>query len=148
MQAFDHPSRQMVDTATLKLVVAVLLSSPRNASAPAVTGCWNLWADPLYQLRLLDALLSLPADTFSFVALPGRRVITVEEVAGATATIKALTVNIQNHTWNSLDLMQFLIALVDIDMADVRLAVRELLDKAIKVGPELVEIALLKLSVS
>ncbi|EJT98519.1 Not1-domain-containing protein [Dacryopinax primogenitus] len=145
MQSFDQPSRQLVDTATLKLVVAVLLSSPRNVMYPAVKGCWVIWSNALYQLRVLDALLSLPADTFSFVSLPGRRIITVDEMATAGATIKALTGNIQNHTWNSLDLVQLLIGLIDVDSLEVRLAVRELMDKAIKVGPELVEIALLKL---
>ncbi|KZT56511.1 Not1-domain-containing protein [Calocera cornea HHB12733] len=146
MQAFDQPSRQLVDTATLKLVVALLLTSPRNVASPAVNGCWSLWSNALFQLRLLDALLSLPADTFSFVALPGRRIITVDEVTTASATIKTLATNIQNHSWNSLDLIEFLVAVVDIEAVEVRLAARELMEKAIKVGPELVEIALLKLS--
>ncbi len=84
-----------VDTATLKLLIAILLSCPRDGDPHAVTGFWSTWSNSLYQLRLLDALLSLPADTFNFVQLPGHRIVTVDDVSVASPTIKALAANVQ-----------------------------------------------------
>jgi CCR4-NOT transcription complex subunit 1 len=75
-----------------------------------VTGFWEMWSNTLYQLRLLDALLSLPADTFSFVQLPGHR---IDDVSTASPTIKSLAANIQGQTWNSLEIFQMLARLAD-----------------------------------
>jgi len=102
----------------------------------------------MYQLRLLDALLSLPADTFNFVSLPGRRVVTVDDVAGASPTIKSLAANVQGHTWNSLDLFEVLVRLADSESVDIRNCVREMLDKAVKISAELVHMGLLQVPVS
>ena len=85
-----------------------------------MTGSWGTWKSSLYQLKLLDALLSLPADTFNFVSLPGHRIVTVEDVAAASPMIKSLAANVQGHTWNSLDLFEVLVRLVDLDNADIR----------------------------
>jgi len=68
-----------------------------------------MWHNLLYQLWLLGALLSLPADTFNFVSLPGHRIITMDDVASASPTIKALAANVQGLTWNSLDLFEVLV---------------------------------------
>lgn len=141
------PDRQGVDTATLKLLIAILMNSPRE-EPHAVTGFWQLWANTPYQLRLLDALLSLPADTFSFVNLPGRRIVTVEDVAGASPTIKSLAANVQGHTWNSLDLFEVLVQAADSNNADVTNLVREMLEKAVKISAELVHMGLLQVPVS
>lgn len=102
----------------------------------------------MYQLRLLDALLSLPADTFNFVTLPGRRVVTVDDVAGASPTIKSLAANVQGHTWNSLDLFEVLVKLGDSDVMEIRNTVREMLDKAVKISAELVHMGILQVPVS
>ncbi|KAH9951492.1 Not1-domain-containing protein [Amylocystis lapponica] len=144
IKAFDWPDRQGVDTATLKLLIAILLNCPREAETHAVTGFWQTWANPLYQLRLLDALLSLPADTFNFVSLPGHRIVTVEDVSAASPTIKSLAANVQGHTWNSLDLFEVLVRLADSESLDVRNFVREMLDKAVKISAELVHMGLLQ----
>ncbi|KAH9911414.1 Not1-domain-containing protein [Fomitopsis serialis] len=144
IKGFDMPDRQGVDTATLKLLIAILQNSPREADPHAVTGFWQTWLNPLYQLRLLDALLSLPADTFNFVTLPGHRIVTVDDVANASPTIKSLAANVQGHTWNSLDLFEVLVRLSDSDSADVRNFVREMLDKAVKISAELVHMGLLQ----
>ncbi|KAH7889967.1 Not1-domain-containing protein [Phlebopus sp. FC_14] len=144
IKAFDWPDRHGVDTATLKLLIAILLNCPRSAEPHAVTGFWGTWSNSLYQLKLLDALLSLPADTFNFVSLPGRRIVTVEDMAAASPTIKSLAANVQGHTWNSLDLFEVLVRLADSDNPDVRNCVREMLDKALKISAELVHMGLLQ----
>lgn len=148
IKSFDWPDRHGVDTATLKLLIAVLLNSPRDADPHAVTGFWSTWVNSLYQLRLLDALLSLPADTFNFVQLPGRRIVTVDDVAIASPTIKSLAANVQGHTWNSLELFEVLVRLADSESVDIRNCVREMLDKAIKISAELVHMGLLQVPVS
>ncbi|KAH9946365.1 Not1-domain-containing protein [Epithele typhae] len=143
IRAFDMSDRQGVDTATLKLLIAILMNSPRD-EPHAVTGFWQLWTNIPYQLRLLDAMLSLPADTFSFVNLPGRKIVTVEDVAGASPTIKSLAANVQGHTWNSLDLFEVLVQAADSKNTDVTNFVREMLDKAVKISAELVHMGLLQ----
>lgn len=148
IKAFDWSDRLGVDTATLKLLIAILLSCPLEAEPHAVAGFWQAWNHPLYQLRLLDALLSLPGDTFNFVSLPGRRIVTVDDVAGASPTIKSLAANVQGHTWNSLDLFEVLVKLADSDSNDVRNYVREMLDKAVRISAELVHMGLLQVPVS
>ena len=148
IKSFDWPDRHGVDTATLKLLIAILVNCPRNADPHAVTGFWSTWANPMYQLRLLDALLSLPGDTFNFVNLPGRRVVIVNDVAGASPTIKSLAANVQGHTWNSLDLFEVLVKLGDADSVEIRNTVREMLDKAIKISAELVHMGIFQVPVS
>lgn len=105
------------------------------------------WANPLSQLRLLDALLSLPSDTFNFVTLPGRRVVKVDDVAGASPTIKALAANVQGHTWNSLDLFETMVRLGVSESPEVRACVHDMLDKAVKISAELVHMGLLQVPV-
>ncbi|KAJ3574560.1 hypothetical protein NP233_g1693 [Leucocoprinus birnbaumii] len=144
IKSFDWPDRHGVDTATLKLLISILLNVPRDAEPHAVTGFWEPWNNPLYQLRLLDALLSLPADTFNFVSLPGRRIVTVDDVTIASPTIRALAANVQSHTWNSLELFQVLVRLAGSDSVEIRACVREMLDKAIKISAELVHMGLLQ----
>ena len=95
--------------ATLKLLIAILGSSSHHTSKPSISGFWSTWKNSLYQLKLLDALLSLPSDTFNFVNLPGRKVVMVDDVANASPTIKALASNVQSHTWNSLELFGVLV---------------------------------------
>lgn len=136
-----------MDTATLKLLIAILLNCPRDAARHAVNGFWESWSNPLYQLRLLDALLSLPADTFNFVQLPGQRIVTVDDVAVASPTIKSLAANVQGHTWNSLELFEVLVRLAESDSLEIRNCVREMLDKAIKISAELVHMGLLQVPV-
>ena len=113
-----------------------------------MTGFWCTWSNSLYQLRLLDALLSLPADTFNFVTLPGRRIVTMDDVSNASPTIKALAANVQGHTWNSLDLFEVLVRLADSESNDIRNFVREMLDKALRISAELVHMGLLEAPVS
>ncbi|KAG6897848.1 hypothetical protein C0992_010336 [Termitomyces sp. T32_za158] len=144
IKAFDKPDRHGVDTATLKLLISILLNSPRDAEPHAVTGFWEVWSNSLYQLRLLDALLSLPADTFNLVQLPGQRIVTVDDVAIASPTIKSLAANVQGHTWNSLELFEVLVRLADSTSMEIKSYVRDMLDKAIKISAEIVHMGLLQ----
>jgi CCR4-NOT transcription complex subunit 1 len=130
------------------MLIAILLNSPRDAEPHAVTGFWETWSNPLYQLRLLDALLSLPPDTFNFVQLPGRRIVTVDDVSIASPTIKSLAANVQGQTWNSLELFQVLVRLAGSESVEIRTCVREMLDKAIKISAEIVHMGLLQVPVS
>ncbi|KAG8924028.1 hypothetical protein FRC03_007397 [Tulasnella sp. 419] len=148
VRAFDRPERTGVDTATLKLLIAILLNAPRMDGEHAVSGFWTPWNNTQWQVRLLDALLSLPNDTFNFVSLPGRRIVTVDDVATASPTIKALAANVQGHTWNSLDLIEILVRLGDEENPDLRNLVRDVLDKAVKISAELVHMGLLQVPVS
>ncbi|TDL27216.1 Not1-domain-containing protein [Rickenella mellea] len=144
IESFDWPDRVGVDTATLKLLISVLHNAPRDAEPHAVAGFWTKWSNSLYQLRVLDALLSLPSDTFNFVSLPGRRVVTVDEVASASPTIKSLAANVQSHTWNSLDLFEVLSRLGDAESPEVRGCIHDMLDKAVKISADLVHMGLLQ----
>ncbi|KAH9981460.1 Not1-domain-containing protein [Lactifluus volemus] len=135
IKAFDIVDRSGVDTATLKLLIAILLNAPRDVEIHAVAGFWSAWRNSLYQLRLLDALLSLPADTFNFVTLPGRRIVTMDDTLAA---------NVQGSTWNSLDLFEVLVRLADSEHVEVRGFVREMLDKAVRISAELVHMGLLE----
>ena len=144
IEVFDWPDRTGVDTNTLKLLIAILQNSPRDADKPAVSGFWTQWKNPLYQLRLLDALLSLPSDTFNFYHLPGRRVVSVNDVQGASPTIKGLAATVQTGTWNSLDLFEVLVRLGDSENELVRGCVKEMLDKAIRISADVVHMGLLQ----
>lgn len=131
----------------MKLLISILLNSPRDVEPHAVTAFWTTWSNPLYQLRLLDALLSLPADTFNFVQLPGRRIITIDDVAVASQTIKSLAANVQGQTWNSAELFEVLVHMAGSESIEIRSCVREMLDKAIKISAELVHMGLFQVPV-
>lgn len=113
-----------------------------------MSGFWQTWKNPLYQLRLLDALLSLPSDTFNFVTLPGRRIVSTDDIPATSPSIKALAANVQGHTWNSLDLFEVLVRLGDSESVEVRNFVGEMLDKAVKISAEIVQMGLLQVTVS
>ncbi|KLO12020.1 Not1-domain-containing protein [Schizopora paradoxa] len=144
IESFDRPERQGVDMATLKLLIAILGNSSHNTNKPSISGFWSTWKNSLYQLKLLDALLSLPSDTFNFVNLPGRRVVMVDDVSSASPTIKALAINVQGHTWNSLDLFEVLVRLGGSEIIEVRNCVRDILDKAKRISAEIVHMGLLQ----
>lgn len=99
-------------------------------------------------MKLLDSLVSLPSDTFNFTSVPSRRVVTVDDVGAASPTIKALAANVQNQTWNSLELFETLMTLVDLGISEVKTVVREMLEKAVRTSSELVHMGLLQVPVS
>jgi len=69
-------------------------------------------------------------------------------LGNASPTIKSLAANVQGHTWNSLDLIETLCRIGDVENSDVRQRVREMLDKAVKISAELVHMGLLQVPVS
>jgi CCR4-NOT transcription complex subunit 1 len=148
IKVLDRPERNGADTSTLKLVVSILLACPPDANPHVVEAFWTKWNNPLHQIKLLEALVSLPSDTFNFVRVPGRRVVTVDDVAGASPTIKALAANVQGQTWNSLPLFEILMSLADLEIVDVKAVVREMLEKAVRISSELVHMGLLQVPVS
>ena len=147
IRALDRPERNGADTSTLKFVVSILLACPSEASPHAVEVFWTKWNNPLHQIKLLEALVSLPSDTFNFVRVPGGRVVTVDDVTGASPTIKALAANVQGQTWNSLPLFEVLMKLADLGIADVQAVVRDMLEKAVRISSELVHMGLLQVPV-
>lgn len=73
--------------------------------------------------------------------------MTVEDVAGASPTIKSLAANVQSHTWNSLELFEVLVRLGESENSDVRSFVREMLDKAVRISADIVHMGLLQVPV-
>ncbi|KAG8830433.1 hypothetical protein FRC17_004884 [Serendipita sp. 399] len=133
IQALDRQERTGINTTTLKLIVTIL-SEARHG----VSGFWHNWPNPLYQLRIINALLSLTADTFSFNRLPGRAVITTDDIASASSAFKRLVQNVQKSTWNSLDLFKLLVKLDDTGNHAVKSGVREILNKGRRISAILV----------
>jgi len=70
IKSFDWNVRHGVDTATLKMLIAILLNSPREAEPMQSLDFGNM-VQPVISIALLDALLSLPADTFILSSCPG-----------------------------------------------------------------------------
>lgn len=138
IQTLDLPERRQVDVATLKLIIAIITEVPQ-----AVCGFWSVWSNALYQLCLLEALLALPPHIFSFHGLPGKQVITVDEVTDSDTTL----VNSLDSTWNSFELFELLVCLGDIGSEEVRLQAKAVLDKGRKLNEELVDRALLHVSI-
>jgi CCR4-NOT transcription complex subunit 1 len=138
----------VADTATLKLIIAILLGCPGDAKPHAVEGFWAKWSNSLYQLRLLEALVSLPSDTFNFVAVPGKRIVTVDDVATASPIIKALAANVQGQTWNSLPLFETLMRFGNSESPEISTCVRDMMEKAVRISAELVHMGLLQIPVS
>ncbi|KAG8832629.1 hypothetical protein FRC17_000982 [Serendipita sp. 399] len=133
IRAFDHPYRSIINESTLRVIVAILTNAPEGLS-----GLWSIWSNISYQLRIIDALLSLTADIFSFHRLPGRAVITTDDIASASPAFKRLVQNVQKSTWNSLDLFKLLVKLDDTGNQAVKSGVREILNKGRRISAILV----------
>ncbi|KAL9935540.1 hypothetical protein V8E36_005888 [Tilletia maclaganii] len=82
---------------------------------------------------------------FSFSRLSGRKVVTVEDVASASQTIRGLAMNVQASPWNSLDLIATLAQIASIEDGQLRMAVSDLLEEAVKASPECLLMGLVQL---
>lgn len=136
-----------MDATVLKHLTSILNNAPRETEHHAVTGLWKTWNNGLYQLRLLDALLSLPSATLNFTALPGQKILVDSDVRIAGTGITDLRVHVQNCTWNSLELFRVLVRLAYSYSVETRTIVCGILDKGIEVSAELVHLGLLQVPV-
>lgn len=101
----------------------------------------------MFQLRLLDVIVSLPQDTLSLALLPGHRIITIGDATNYSASAQSYASNIQNSTWNSLDLVGTLLRLSESPSTEVKIAAADVLDKG-KTAPALLLLGLLQVPVS
>lgn len=168
-RAFDNPSRALPDNWSLRIFSAFLSMSPAPAdesssqpmgsfaliSAPggssAVSGLWSPWVNPQQQFGLIERLLYLPADQFSLANLPSvHKVVSVDDAAAASPTIKALAASVQSSPWNCQELIATLIRLAEPQNGagpELASRVHDTLDRACKSNPELVLIALVQIEV-
>ena len=167
VRAYDNPLRSLPETWGLRLFAALLPLSPFPAdatttttlsamslySAPggtsAISGLWSPWANPLLQYNLIEKLVYLPAETFNLSTLPSiHKVVSLDDAARASPTIKALALAAQGTTWNCRELVATLVRLGESNGGvELTSRVHDLLDRACKSNPELVLIALVQIEV-
>lgn len=167
VRAFDNPSRPLPEVWGLRLFAAFLPLSPSPPdstssavataltlySAPggtsAISGLWFPWANPHLQFGLIERLIYLPSDSFNLAALPSlHKVVSLDDAAKSSPTVKALAIAVQGSTWNCRELIATLIRLSEAGVGtDLSARVEELLDRACKTNPELVLIALVAIEV-
>nr|CDI56008.1 related to CDC39-component of the CCR4-NOT complex [Melanopsichium pennsylvanicum 4] len=125
----------------------VLLHAPvqGQAQVSAVSGLWGPWMHRLRQLQILHGLLALGSEKFSFASLPGRRILTADQVAEAPNSVQSAGKQLLSSAYNSLDLIETLIEISASDDQNVRSAVQEVLQQAIKVCPELILLGLVQI---
>lgn len=153
VRSLDAHDLAILPTGTVGVALAeVLLASPPGEPA-AVAGLWGVWQHRLQQLLLLHGLLQLDVDVFSFAALPTRRVISAEDVAGAPPVVQAAASAVLGSTWNALDLIDTLMQLagsattsVTDDSHDVGKAFTLILERGIKTHAECVLLGLVQLT--
>lgn len=147
IRSFDRPDRQGDNASSFKIIIQLILSCPPQAESHAVDGIWSVWSNPMFQLRLLDVIVSLPQDTLSLALLPGHRIITIGDATNYSASAQSYASNIQNSTWNSLDLVGTLLRLSESPSTEVKIAAADVLDKG-KTAPALLLLGLLQVPVS
>lgn len=162
VRAYDSPSRSLPDSWGLRLFAAFLPLCPAPmdptsalVSAPggtsAISGLWSPWVNPQLQLGLIERLVYLPAEVFELGSYGSvSKVVSIEDAAGASTTIKALAAAVQGSVWNCRELTATLVRLGEVQANGGELAshVHDLLDKGCKSNPELILIALVSLEVS
>lgn len=101
IRSCDIP-QEAVDDLPVGMIASVIQVVPSS-----VEGLLGTWLNQRVQLDLIGSLLTLPPDSFSFGALYSscKPVVSVESVAAASNTVKAMAAAIQNSQWNCLDLM-------------------------------------------
>ena len=167
VRAYDNPLRTLPETWGLRLFAALLPLSPFPAdstttttlsamslySAPggtsAISGLWSPWANPLLQFNLIEKLVYLPAETFNLSTLPSiHKVVSLDDAARASPTIKTLALAAQGTTWNCRELVATLVRLGESNGGmELTSRVHDMLDRACKSNPELVLIALVQIEV-
>lgn len=123
----------------------LLLTTPQEGQISALTGLWDTWAHRSRQLQILSGLASLDPEQFTFVMLPGRRVVAMDDTANASQSIRILSSSLQNSTWNSLDLIETLAMIAEWEDDEIQSAVTALMEKAVKNNAELLLMGLVQL---
>jgi len=72
------------------------------------------------------------------------RVVSVDDMATVSLTIKYLVANVQSSTWNSLDLFELLVQPDDHENPEVESFVRKIVGQAVRLSTELVHMGLLQ----
>ncbi|SAM86011.1 related to CDC39-transcriptional regulator protein [Ustilago bromivora] len=126
----------------------VLLHAPvqSQGQVSAVSGLWGPWMHCLRQLQIFHGLLALGSEKFSFASLPGRHILTSEQVNEAPNSVRELASNqLVPSPYNSLDLVETLIEISASDDQGIRSAVQEVLEQAVKSCPELILLGLVQI---
>ncbi|KAM0747379.1 Not1-domain-containing protein [Meredithblackwellia eburnea MCA 4105] len=165
VRAYDTPSRSLPVEWGLRLFATFLALSPSPAdpsrppppppqqqliSGPggtsAISGLWSPWANPQLQFALIERLLYLPPEAFNLSAIPSVvKVVSLDDAANASTTIKALAAAAQGSVWNSKELVATLIRLSEANLQELTNKVHDVLDKGCKSNPELILIALIQI---
>ncbi|KAK4700026.1 CCR4-NOT transcription complex subunit 1, partial [Phenoliferia sp. Uapishka_3] len=169
VRAYDTPSRTLPDSWGLRLFAAFLPLSPApsetsTGSTPpsqpfgplvsgpggtsAISGLWSPWANPSLQFSLIERLLYLSPESFNLSTIPSvHKVVSVDDAAASSPTIKALASAVQGSVWNCRELVGTLVRLSEANPAELATRVHEVLDRGCKTNPELVLIALVQVEV-
>ena len=162
-RAYDNPLRALPDGRGLGLFATLLNLSPGPAEpgqqyplvcgpggSSAVTGLWTPWANPQLQFGLIERLLYLPPDVFNLPTLGAtHKVVSPEDAAGSSPTVKQLAAGVQTSPWNCLEFVSTLIRLNGNEWGpgnqEIANRVHDLLDRGCKSNPELILIALIQI---
>ncbi|KAK4047270.1 CCR4-NOT core subunit cdc39 [Microbotryomycetes sp. JL221] len=161
VRGFDHLNVALPGVAGTQMLAQVLSSSPSakdagangvgahaasDASSAAVSGLWNPWRNKLQQVGLLDRLLYLPPDIFTFADVPAvKRAISLENISNASSLIKTAASSVLDSSWNCIDLVLTLVKIGEAPGGDEAAArAHEVLDRGCKTNPELVFVSLVQ----
>ncbi|KAM0787180.1 hypothetical protein ACM66B_006427 [Microbotryomycetes sp. NB124-2] len=152
IKIFDRPSATLPGVAGTRMLSRVLScpldtsSSDSAAKSLFVTGLWTPWTHRLHQIGLLDRLLYLTPDLFTFAEVPSiRRAVAPEHVASASSAVKAAASSVMGSSWNCVELVHTLVKLGDGQVGDeASNRAHDLLDRGCKSNPELVYAALVQ----
>lgn len=150
IRKLDTADRPLPEDWGLRVVAAVLAA----ASPEASTGLFSAWSDQNRQFAFFERLLALPPDLL-LAALrphPDRRVVSPEQTASGTPTVKNLAQGAQGSIWNNLDLIATLLALnppapPSQDVYERHVRIYELFERVAQSNPDLLLIALAVLPV-
>lgn len=129
----------------LKALAGILSASPAAAQA-----LWGDWISPARQLSLLERLLFLPPDLLPLGNLPDlQKVVSASDIVNANPTVRSIAQTVMASPWNCTDLHDALVrhaaALGEQDDPAVQPLLIDVLDRGIKVAPELVLLGMVQL---
>ncbi|KAK4047791.1 CCR4-NOT core subunit cdc39 [Microbotryomycetes sp. JL201] len=149
IRIFDRPSAILPGVAGIRLLARLIstpLETPTSESISLASGLWAAWTHRLHQVALLDRLLYLTPDVFSFAEVPSiRRAVAPEHVTAASSAVKASASSVWNSSWNCVELVHTLVKIGDGQAGDeASTRAHELIERGCKTNPELVFAALVQ----